>query len=166
MRANVKPLMILVAIALISIPAVAQKTPEPMVGTYDALAGAILDLRDAESDFVLAILDHHFRAAERAMKAGDSQLAAAQMALFANEGDNAVGGVRKRLIEGGHHHNAAGEAEGIYEEGYVVITRKAKRQALEASKAMREAKDDVARQAAWSDFQKVALELVYSHFKQ
>ncbi len=41
------------------------------------------------------------------------------MALFANEGDNAIAGIRKRLVEGGHHHNAAGEEQGIFEEGYV-----------------------------------------------
>jgi len=166
MKPNLKLMLVLGAVMLISIPSLAQKTPPPMVGTYEALADAILGLREAESDFVLSILDHHFRAAERAMNAGDSELAAAQMALFANEGDNAVGGVRKRLIEGGHHHNAAGEEQGIYEEGYVIITRKAKRQALDASKAMREAKDDVARQAAWSSFQAVALELVYNQFKK
>jgi len=166
MKPNLRVLLVLVAVTLVAMPTLAQKTPAPMVGTYEALADAILGLREAEGDFVLSILDHHFRAAERAMKNGDSQLAAAQMALFANEGDNAVGGVRKRLIEGGHHHNAAGEEQGIYEEGYVVITRKAKKQALDASKAMFEAKDDVARQAAWSSFQAVALELVYNQTKK
>lgn len=166
MKPNLKLLFVIVAVTLIAMPTLAQKTPVPMVETYEALADAILGLREAESDFVLAILDHHFRSAEQAMKQGDFERAAAQMALFANEGDNAVGGVRKRLIEGGHHHNAAGEEQGVYEEGYVIITRKAKRQALDASKAMREAKDDVARQAAWSSFQTVALELVYNQFKK
>ena len=52
------------------------------------------------------------------------------------EGDNAVAGVRKRLIEGGHHHNAAGEAPGIYDQGYVIVTKAAKQAFLEASKAI------------------------------
>ncbi len=55
---------------------------------------------------------------------------------LATEGDNAVGAVRKRLLEGGHHHNAAGEAQGIYEEGYVVVTRAAKTELLESSRAI------------------------------
>ena len=56
----------------------------------------------------------------------DDALAAAELALFANEGDNAIGGVRKKLLEGGHHFNAAGEEAGVYEDGYVIVTREAK----------------------------------------
>jgi hypothetical protein len=92
------------------------------------------------------------------MKQGRYDDAAAEMALFANEGDNAVAGIRKRLVEGGHHHNAAGEEQGIYEEGYVLVTREAKKKMLAASTAMRQAKDDVAREAAWNDFSATAKE--------
>ncbi len=154
-------LVALLAVLVLAVPAAAQKTPPATVAAYDALADAILGLRDAESDFVMAILDYHFQAAARAYKAKNWDKAAAQMALFANEGDNAVAGIRKRLVEGGHHHNAAGEEAGTYDEGFVVVTKKAKRQGLQASKALREAQDDAARQAAWTDFEKVANELVY-----
>jgi len=159
-------LIAILALSLMATPSVAQKTPAATVAAYDALADAILGLREAESDFVMSILDHHFQAAERAFKAGNWDRAAAQMALFANEGDNAVAGIRKRLVEGGHHHNAAGEEAGTFDEGFVVVTKKAKRRGLAASKALREAQDDAARQAAWGDFEKVANELVYSQLKK
>lgn len=155
----------LLALSLMATPGFAQKTPAPAVSAYDALADAILGLRAAESDFVMSILDFHFQAAERAYKAGKWDKASAQMALFANEGDNAVAGIRKRLVEGGHHHNAAGEEAGTFDEGFVIVTKKAKRQGLAASKAMREAQDDAARQTAWADFEKVANDLVYSQLK-
>ena len=148
-------------VAVMVVPGLAQKTPAPTVKAYDALADAILSLRAAESDFVMAMLDQHFVSAERAYKTGKWEKASAQMALFANEGDNAVAGIRKRLVEGGHHHNAAGEEAGTYDEGFVVITKKAKRRGLAASRALREAQDDAAREAAWADFEKMANELVY-----
>jgi len=59
---------------------------------------------------------------------------AADVAQLGTEGDNSVAAVRKRLIEGGQHHNAAGEAQGIYEEGYVIVTRAAKSKFLESSR--------------------------------
>lgn len=159
-------LVAILAVSLLAGPSIAQKTPPATVATYDALADAILGLREAESDFVMSILDHHFQAAQRAYKAENWDKAAAQMALFANEGDNAVAGVRKRLVEGGHHHNAAGEEAGTFDEGFVIVTKKAKRRGLAASKALRAAADDAARQAAWADFEKVANELVYSQLKK
>lgn len=159
-------LVAILALSLMAAPGVAQKTPQATVSAYDALADAILGLRQAETDFVMAVLDHHFQAAERAFKAGNWDRAAAQMALFSNEGDNAIAGIRKRLVEGGHHHNAAGEEAGTYDEGFVIVTKKAKRRGLAASKALREAQDDAARQAAWADFDKVANELVYDQLKK
>jgi hypothetical protein len=78
------------------------------------------------------------------------------MALFANEGDNAVGGVRKRLLEGGHHHNAEGEAKGIYEPGYVIVTVAQKKTALDAVAELRAATTDAARKAAMDKFHAVA----------
>jgi hypothetical protein len=79
---------------------------------------------------------------------------------FANEGDNAIGGVRKRLLEGGHHFNAEGEEQGIFEPGYVVVNREAKQKLLASSSALRQAKDEMARKAAWDDFAKVAKPLL------
>jgi hypothetical protein len=154
-------LLTLLGVMILTAPGFAQKTPPASVAAYDALADAILALRQTEADFVTAILDHHYEAAERAFKAGNWDRAAAQMALFANEGDNAVAGIRKRLVEGGHHHNAAGEEADIYDEGFVIVTKKAKRQGLAASKAMREAGDDAARQAAWGDFETMVKGLIH-----
>lgn len=148
------------AVVLVALPTMAQKTPEKVVAAYDSLANIILDMREAEYDFVVAVLDGHKHGAKMLFKKGDYEGAAAEMALFANEGDNAVGGVRKRLLEGGHHFNAEGEEQGIYEPGYVVVTREAKQKLLAASSALRQAKDDVARQAAWDDFAKVAKPLL------
>lgn len=159
-------LVAVLSLTLLAAPGFAQKTPPAAVAAYDALADSILGLRTAESTFVMAILDFHYEAAARAFKNENWERAAAQMALFANEGDNAVAGIRKRLVEGGHHHNAAGEEAGTFDEGFVIITKKAKRQGLAASKALREAADDAARKAAWADFEKMANELVYDQLTQ
>ena len=99
-------------------------------------------------------------AAKARMTQKDWQGAAAEIALFANEGDNAIGGVRKRLLEGGHHFNASGEEQGVYEPGYVVVTREAKKKILAASSALRQATTDEARQKAWDDFAKLAKDLL------
>lgn len=133
-----------------------QETPPAMVSCYESLADTILAVKQTEEHFVRSLLDGHYHAAKAYVQRGESARAAAEMALFANEGDNAIGGVRKRLLEGGHHHNAAGEAKGIYEPGFVVVTRQAKQEALAAATAMRSAADDEQRKAAWEDFAAVA----------
>lgn len=133
-----------------------QETPKSMVETYDALADSILALKRVEEHFVRSMLDGHRHGAEAYMKAGDYRRAAAEIALFASEGDNAIGGVRKRLVEGGHHHHADGEAKGLYDPGFVVVTRKAKQQALAASAALLAAKTDEERNKAWQQFVAVA----------
>lgn len=158
MNRNLKLLLVLGVVVLMAMPSVAQKTPTSMVAAYDSLAKIILNVRQAEEDFVRAMLDGHFHGAQSLMKQKMYDEAAAEMALFANEGDNAIAGIRKRLVEGGHHHNAAGEEQGIYEEGYVLVTREAKKNMLASSTAMRQAKDDVAREAAWKEFAAVAKE--------
>jgi hypothetical protein len=135
-------------------------TPAPMVATYDSLADAILAVKATESNLVRSLLASHYDAAQAAVQSGNYQKAAAEMALFANEGDNAVGGVRKRLLEGGHHHNAEGEAKGIYEPGYVIVTREAKQKALALSAEMRSAGDAATAQSLWGDFEKVAAPLM------
>ena len=156
MKKNLRLILVLAVISIVAMPSLAQKTPASMVAAYDSLAKIILNVRDAEEDLVRAMLDGHFHGAQALMKQGKYDDAAAEMALFANEGDNAIAGIRKRLVEGGHHHNAAGEEQGIYEEGYVLVTREAKQKMLASSTAMRQAKDDVAREAAWNDFAAVA----------
>lgn len=148
-------LTLLVAVPAAS-PLQAQETPEAMVEAYSGLADSILGLRQAEKSFVQSILEYHHRQAKRAMKAGEHDDAAAQMALFATEGDNAVAGIRKRLLEGGHHHHSSDvQDEGIYEPGFVIVTREAKEKALAAAGALRQADGEDAAKAAWKDFETV-----------
>lgn len=166
-------LILIGAMVATTAPAWAQqtpKTPKTMVDSYSALADTVLAARRAEANLIRAVLDGHRRAAEAAMKAGDYGMAAAEISLFANEGDNAIGGIRKRLLEGGHHFNAPlegghhsnapEEKQGLYEEGYVVVTRDAKKQALEIAKTLRSATTDEARKAAWGEFATLAEKLL------
>jgi hypothetical protein len=125
-------------------------TPAEMVSTYNSLADGILALKRTEDNLVRSVLaatlahgQGTLARAQRAIAANDAKAAtaavealAADVAQLGTEGDNAVGAVRKRLLEGGHHHNAAGEAQGLYDEGYVVVTRKAKQGLIESSKAI------------------------------
>lgn len=140
-----------------------QSTPRPMAQTYGTLADAILALKHTEANFVRSMLDGHFHAAKAYAQRGEAERAAAEMALFSNEGDNAIGGVRKRLLEGGHHHHADGESDGTYEPGYVVVTRKAKEAGLALSAQMRQARSDADRSAVWARFEALAAPLLEAH---
>ncbi|MDH3402547.1 MAG: hypothetical protein OEP45_02940 [Acidobacteriota bacterium] len=155
-----KAILFVGLLGLLATVAPAQDTPPSIVDAYEALADTILSLRAAEHGFVRAMLDGHRHAAQVRYAQGNWEAAAAEIALFANEGDNAIGGVRKRLLEGGHHFNAAGEEQGIFEPGYVVVTSAAKTKLLAASAALRQAADETARAAAWADFEAVAAELL------
>jgi hypothetical protein len=135
-------------------------TSPSLVATYSSLADTILGAKATELHLVHAILDSHYAAAASAAKSGSWEDAAAEIALFANEGDNAVGGIRKRLLEGGHHHHAEEESKGVYEAGYVIVTVAAKKEALAAAAAIRAAQADDARKAAWAGFEKVAESLL------
>jgi len=152
---------IVLAVLLMPAWAFAQESPPAMVGTYDALADAILALKHAEADFVRSLLVYHFDRANMQHVLGHPEETAREMALFANEGDNAIAGIRKRLLDGGHHHNAAGEAEGIYERGYVIVTLEAKWAVMKASAAMRQAADEEAVMAAWRDFIEIASSVLH-----
>ena len=147
---------------LLASPAVAQQTPASLVAAYDALANTILSLHETEASYVRALLDGHFHAAKVLAARGDWEAVAAEMAIFANEGDNAVGGVRKRLLEGGHHFNAEGEEQGVFEPGYVIVTKEAKVKMLNASTALRRASTEEARKKAWEEFVAVARKLLHS----
>jgi hypothetical protein len=145
-----------VMLALSARPATAQAqkaapaTPKEMVRAYDALADAILSVKKTEAQLVRSILSATYAhgqvelgRARAAIQAGDAKAAqpalenlAADVSQLGTEGDIAVAAVRKRLLEGGHHHNAAGEAKGIYDEGYVVVTRAAKQALLDAARAI------------------------------
>jgi len=142
------------SVALIPAAAAAQSppagTPAEMVAAYDAVADTILAANKAEKKVVLSILAASYAHAQgelgrarQALKANDSAAAkaalenlAAAVGQIGTEGDNAVAGIRKRLLEGGHHANSEGEAQGVYEEGYVVVTRAAKQGFLASSKAI------------------------------
>jgi hypothetical protein len=151
---------IYLAIAAIAAICLAQDTPSTTADTYNSLADAILAVKRTEANLVRTLLDGHRHAAEGAMKRGDWEACAAHMALFGNEGDNAIGGVRKRLLEGGHHHNAAGEAAGVFDPGFVVVTKEAKASALAASAALRKATTDAERKKAWDNFAAIAQTLL------
>lgn len=148
--------LVLITTTLLAGPALAQQTPPAMVKTYDTLADIILSVNALEVDFARAVLEGHRHAASALFESGDFTGAAAQMALFASEGDNAMGGVRKRLLQGGHHHHADASVEGEFEPGYVIVTREAKKKILAASAALRRAKTDAERKQAWKTFDGIA----------
>lgn len=152
--------LVVATVGLMVLPALAQESPPHMASAYSRLADALLALRAAEADLVHALLDQHGLAAEQYFRAGDFERAAAEMVLFANEGDNTIGGIRKRLLDGGHHHNADAERQGIYEPGFVIVTREAKQQILQAAAAVRRGASDEERTGAWERFQRVADELL------
>lgn len=147
-------LMVIITLALAATPAAAQTKELPtapeFVATYNSLADAILALHQSEENMVRSILaaayehaDDHLNRAHQAIianKAADAksliEALAVDVGQLATEGDNSVGAVRKRLILGGAHHNAAGEAQGLFEEGYVIVTKAAKAKLLESSRAI------------------------------
>ena len=140
--------------------ALGAETRKSFVDTYSAVADTILGSKKAEAGVVRSILESHHGVAHRAFQAGKFDECAAEMALFANEGDNQVGGIRKRLLAGGHHHNAEGESKGIYEEGFVIVTKVAKKSCLDAAAALQAAGDESGRKAAWSAFDAAAAPLI------
>lgn len=123
----------------------ATATPPELVATYSNLADTILASKATEASLVRSIVSMTYRHAEgmygRAvakLKTGTDAKAevetlAALVAQLGNEGDSAVAGIRKRLLEGGHHHNSAGEEQGIYDDGFVLVTRKARKELLSAA---------------------------------
>jgi hypothetical protein len=142
--------------------ALGAETRKSLVATYDSIADSILAANKSEHNVVRAILEYHHHAARQAMKDGKFDDAAAEMGLFANEGDNAVGGIRKRLVEGGHHHNAEGEEKGVFDAGFVVVTKDAKKKVMAATASLQAAKDEAGRKAAWEAFEAAAGPLVES----
>lgn len=125
-------------------------TPAEMVATYQTLADGILALKRTEENLCRSILAASFAhgqvelgRAKKAIAASDQKAAqaaleslAAAIGQIATEGDNAVAGVRKRLLDGGHHHNAAGEAQGIFDAGFVIVTRAARQKLLDSSRTI------------------------------
>jgi hypothetical protein len=153
------------------------RTPAEMVATYSTLADGILALKRTEENLCRSILsaaNGHAHAdlarAQKALATNDTKGAeaalealAAEVAEMATEGDNAVAAVRKRLLEGGHHHNAAGEAQGLFDEGFVVVTKAAKASLLESSRAIAQlahAPKAEALDAEWKKVQGVVADLL------
>lgn len=145
-------------------------TPKEVVATYETLADAILAVKHTEANLVRSFLSAGYAHAEAALAKAKAAIAAkdakgataavenlaALVGNLGSEGDNAIGAVRKRLLEGGHHHNAEGEKQGIYDEGYVVVTRAAKKSFLDASRAigqMAQAPQAAALEAEWAKVQ-------------
>ena len=153
-RAAVVAAVVLVASsALTAAPPASSRgpaTPPELVAAYDALADAILGANKAERKLVISILaatyghaQSELARARQALKANDAGAARAAIDNLATavgqigtEGDNAVAGVRKRLLQGGHHANATGEAQGVFDEGYVVVTKVAKQAFLGSSRTL------------------------------
>jgi hypothetical protein len=120
-------------------------TPTPLVEAYDSLADAILAAKKTEWNLVHSILATTYSHAEAVMaeakgklEAGkdakaDIETLAALVAQIGNEGDASVAAVRKRLLEGGHHHHSNAEDQGVYDEGFVIVSRAAKKAFLDAA---------------------------------
>lgn len=131
-------------------PQTSTATPTDLVAAYGSLADAILSVKKTEANLVRSILSTGYAHAQaqlaharQALKTRDGAAArssvenlAALVAQLGTEGDNAVAGIRKRLLEGGHHHNAAGEQQGVYDPGYVIVTRAAKKAFLASSRSI------------------------------
>jgi hypothetical protein len=144
-------------------PVAAQETgtPPQLVATYDSLADTILAAKKTEWNLVHSILAMTYKHAEGTLAAAKAKLGAKQNAKpeleklaalvneIASEGDARVAAVRKRLLEGGHHHNAAGEQQGIYDEGFVIITKAAKKTMVDAAGKIARATDTATLNAAW-----------------
>jgi hypothetical protein len=155
----------------------APATPAEMVSTYGTLADGILALKRTEENLVRSIVaaahahaEVQLARAQKALGSNDAagaraavEALAADVAQMATEGDNSVAAVRKRLLEGGHHHNAAGEAQGIFDEGFVIVTKAAKQKLLDASRAiaqMAQAPTAAGLQGEWTKVQAVYDDLV------
>jgi hypothetical protein len=121
-------------------------TPAEMVATYNSLADTLLGAKHTEKNLVEAILATTYGHAEAAraeikakLKGGASartevERLAALVSQLGSEGDASVGAVRKRLLEGGHHHHASSaDSPSEYEDGFVVVTRAAKKAFLESA---------------------------------
>ena len=152
------------AVAFCHVSAVAQETAPGLVSTYEALADTILSVKRAEAGLVQALLESHFSAASAAFEQRDYAVAAAHMSLFANEGDNAIAGVRKRLVEGGHHHHhhASDVDDDEYDQGFVVVNKAHKASLLAAAAQMRQAKRKSDAKDAWQRFETTAGALLTS----
>ena len=138
-----------IAAALISLVVTAHAAPgaDPkpadLASVYGTIADSILAAKASETAIVRAILaserDAAMAALDRAASASgtpsDLAAAAARIGDLATEGGAAIEPIRTRLLQGGHHHHADDTGpDATYDEGYVVLTKKLKQEALELGK--------------------------------
>ncbi len=131
----------ILAIGALALPAAAKESSAEagLASVYHSIADTIMAAKDSESavvgailaverDLALAALD---KAAGSSGTAADLRTAAARIGDYATEGGAAIEPIRNRLLQGGHHHHAddTGPAA-VYDEGYVVLTKKLKQEAL------------------------------------
>jgi hypothetical protein len=169
-RRSAAPVAVLAfALAVASAPAAraanATATPPEIVAAYGGLADMLLAGDKTEYELVRAILATTFGHAEAALakaRAGgaDAKQAtenlAALVAQLGNEGDASVAAIRKRLLEGGHHHHHTGDqADQEYDEGFVIVTKAAKKVFLDAGKAIGRLAGVTDRTALDAEWQKV-----------
>jgi hypothetical protein len=129
---------------------VGAKTPAPLVDTYSSLADAILATKQTEWNLVNTILATTFQHAQGVYSQvvalvqagedprGEIETLADLVSQLGNEGDASVAAIRKKLLEGGHHHhhNAKGEQDSDFDEGFVIVTRDARKVFLDAAGAI------------------------------
>ena len=169
-------IVLAVCLALAAVPVAASHheggghgggTPQALVDTYDSLADTILGAKKTEWNLVHSILattymhaEGIFAKAKATSAAGgdfgaDVERLAELVAQLGNEGDAAVAAVRKRLLECGHHHNAAGEEQGLYDEGFVIVTRAVKKALLDSARKIGQSRKDFsAVEAEWGKVSK------------
>jgi len=145
-------------------------TPAELSATYGSIADVIIAAKKAEAGIVSGILESSYghaqgriAAAKAAMKGGNAagataavESVASLVGQMATEGDSSVAAIRKRLLDNGHHHHAKEEQQGIYDEGYVVVTKVAKMALLASSKAfgaMAKAPTEAGLDAEWAKVQ-------------
>jgi len=141
-------------------------TPAELVSTYNTLADVILSAKASEANVVRSILATTYRHAEVGVAAAKAKLSAGQdarviveklatlVSQLGNEGDASVAAIRKRLLEGGHHHNAAGEQQGIFDEGFVIVTKASRKVFLDLAGRIGKLApqpDAASLDAAWKD---------------
>jgi len=123
-------------------------TPPSLVSAYSSLADTLLAARTTERNLVHAILATTYGHAQASYAAAGAKLKAGQdarseieglaslVAQLGNEGDASVAAVRKRLVDQGHHHHhhADDQSKDEYDEGFVLVTKAAKKIFIDASK--------------------------------
>jgi hypothetical protein len=131
---------------------------DAQVATYESLAGAIIELEDAEDGLVKSLLRHYHEEAQRHLKMAGSdskenhfEAAAEQITNIANEGDKKVQAIRQRLAQAGHTHNTDESTK----EDYMFIDSKEKKQLVDLAKKVGQLKKGDNAAAAGKDLRAI-----------